>query len=175
MKYQLPSGSFTIRVAKPPDAASIASLHVKTFNQTHGFGPDSPGLTLREKQWKNTFESDGDKDWFCLVIENAGGELIGFTKGIRYLLNDLPFEGELNKIYLLREYQGHGLGKLLLRETAKQFLNRNISSMLLFGDANSASNAFYEAMGAEKLLSKDGEFHGGYGWKNLNSLLSAES
>ena len=32
--------------------------------------------------------------------------------------------------------------------------------MLLFGDARSPSNGFYEAMGAERLFSDQGEFHG---------------
>jgi len=39
--------------------------------------------------------------------------------------------------------------------------------MLLFGDAANPSNGFYEAFGAERLYSADGEFHGGYDWRDL--------
>jgi GNAT superfamily N-acetyltransferase len=173
MKYELPAGVFLIRLADASDKASIAAPHVATFNETHGPGPRNPSLELRESQWKRAFESEGGKDWFCLVIENELRNLVGFAKGIPYRLNDLPYKGELNKIYLLKKYQGIGLGKLLLKEISEQFLNRNISSMLSFGDANNPSNKFYEAMGATKLYSKNGEFHGGYGWKDLRSVLNS--
>jgi hypothetical protein len=42
--------------------------------------------------------------------------------------------------------------------------------MLLFGDAKNPSNGFYEHMGAERLYSKSGEFHGAYGWTDLRTL-----
>jgi GNAT superfamily N-acetyltransferase len=170
MKYELDSGNFFIRLADASDANSIAALHVTTFNETHGAGPHSPGLSIRESQWKKQFESDDTKNWFCLLIENESGRLVGFAKGNPYRLNDLPYDGELNKIYILKKYQRRGLGKLLLKEISAQFLKRNIFSMLLFGDANNPSNKFYETMGATRLYSKNGEFHGGYGWKDLRSV-----
>jgi len=42
--------------------------------------------------------------------------------------------------------------------------------MLLFGDARSPSNGFYERFGAERLVSAGGGFHGGYGWRDLQGL-----
>jgi GNAT superfamily N-acetyltransferase len=150
MKYELDSGIFFMRLADASDAKSIAALHVTTFNETHGGGPYSPSLAIREEQWKKSFESDDNISWFCLVIENESGDLVGFAKGVPYRLNDLPYDGELNKIYLLKKYQGMGLGKLLLQEVSAQFLKRNIFSMLLFGDANNPGNKFYEAMGARQ-------------------------
>jgi len=44
--------------------------------------------------------------------------------------------------------------------------------MLLFGDANNPSNGFYERMGGEKLFAENGEFHGGYRWRNFQMLVS---
>jgi hypothetical protein len=44
--------------------------------------------------------------------------------------------------------------------------------MLLFGDAGNPSNRFYEALGADKLFASNGEFHGGYGWRDLQRLAS---
>jgi hypothetical protein len=41
--------------------------------------------------------------------------------------------------------------------------------MLLFRDATNPSNGFYEAFGAERLYSETGEFHGGYGWRDLET------
>lgn len=42
--------------------------------------------------------------------------------------------------------------------------------MLLFGEAGNPSNRFYEALGAERLFSDTGAFHGGYGWRDLQRL-----
>jgi hypothetical protein len=42
--------------------------------------------------------------------------------------------------------------------------------MLLFGDARSPSNGFYEAMRGERLYASNGEFHGAYGWPDLPVL-----
>jgi hypothetical protein len=60
----------------------------------------------------------------------------------------------------------------LLCDVARRFLERGVTSMLLFGDAQNPSNGFYDAQGAERLYSKAGEFHGGYGWRDLRSLVA---
>jgi ribosomal protein S18 acetylase RimI-like enzyme len=165
--------SLIIREATLADIPALARLHVKTFNQTH-VGPFGKGPTyeLREHQWRKAFEVT-DGSWFCFVIENQKGELVGFAKGTPYNHGDLPdFAGELNKIYLLREYQRLGLGRRLVGHVARRFISQGITSMLLFGEARNPSNGFYEALGAERLFSKAGEFHGGYGWRDLGRLAS---
>ena len=43
--------------------------------------------------------------------------------------------------------------------------------MVLFGDAASPSNGFYESFHATRLYSTTGEFHGGYGWRDLSTLV----
>ncbi|HEY6977375.1 MAG TPA: GNAT family N-acetyltransferase [Chitinophagaceae bacterium] len=169
--YDKAPPSFIIREALPADVPALAALHVKTFHETHGKYPGSPTYEIREHQWLQAFESSDD--WFCFVIENENHELIGFAKGVPYNHNDLPdFSGELNKIYVLRAYQRQGLGRQLIGHVAPRFLSWGISSMLLFGDAKNPSNGFYEALGAEKLFLKTGEFHGGYGWRNLTALVN---
>jgi ribosomal protein S18 acetylase RimI-like enzyme len=162
MEYQL-------REVTLADLRALAELHVRTFHETHG---DGPSVGLREQQWRQQLASPTIGS-FCLVLENSSGELIGFVRGIRH--NDAAFsefEGELNKIYLLRAYHRRGLGKRLLCAAAKKFVDNGVRSMLLFGEAANPSNAFYEAMGAERLYSESGEFHGGYGWRDLRSLTS---
>jgi hypothetical protein len=43
------------------------------------------------------------------------------------------------------------------------------------GDARSPTNGFYEAMGAHRLYAAAGEFHGGYGWRDLHELAATYS
>jgi hypothetical protein len=138
--------------------ANLAHLHVTTFNETHApILMNGPTYEVREYQWRQAFLSP-DGSWFCFVIEDPKGELIGFAKGQRYSHHDHPeFAGELNKIYVLREYR-RGLGRRLTGCVARRFLGEGISSVLLFGDAQNPSNRFYESLGAVKLFAASGEF-----------------
>jgi GNAT superfamily N-acetyltransferase len=68
---------------------------------------------------------------------------------------------------VLQRYHRQGIGRLLLCNVARRFLDRGITSMLLFGEATNPSNGFYEAFGADRLYTPSGEFHGGYGWRDF--------
>ena len=162
--------SFKIREACIEDVSALAALHVKTWNETYWTTVVRPTFRVREYQWRQQFKVK-DGSWFCLVVENKNGELVGFAKGKPYNHSDLPeFSGELNKIYLLREYQRLGLGRKLVGYVARRFLAQGISNMVLFGIAENPSCGFHEALGGEKLYAKNGEFHGGYCWRDLQKL-----
>lgn len=164
--------TFHLREVREADISALAALHVQTFNETHRGGrPGGPSYALREQQWRQSFERQ-DGSWFCYVIEDTRGELVGFADGTPHDGSVPGYAGRLNKIYLLRRVQRQGLGRLLLCAVARRFLERGITSMLLFGDAASASNGFYEAFGAERLYGESGDFHGGYGWRDLRSLVA---
>jgi ribosomal protein S18 acetylase RimI-like enzyme len=164
--------AFHIRDAQEADVSALARLHVQAFNETHRGGRDGgPSYELRERQWRETFTVT-DSSWFCFVVEDDTGELVGFAKGTRHDGGVPGFAGELNKIYVLRRVHRQGVGRLLLCHVARRFIERGVTSMLLFGDAMNPSNGFYEAFGAERLYAQNGEFHGGYGWRDLQPLLS---
>jgi len=156
------------------DVPAVAALHVATFNETHTLNNDGPSYALRESQWRTAFkESDGS--WFGVVIENERGELVGFARGQPHDGGVPGFQGELNKIYVLRRYHRLGLGRRLLSEVARRFLERGMSSLLLFGEANNPTNGFYETMGGERLFGRNGDFHGGYGWRELHELAGSSA
>ncbi len=112
-----------------------------------------------------------DGSWFCIVIENQHGELVGFAKGTRYAHPDQPsYSGQLDKIYLLPEYQRLGLGRRLVGHTARRFLAQGISTMLLFAEAGNPSCRFFKALGAERLRDSNGKVN--YGWRDLKTLAS---
>src|SRR5262245_31557271 len=162
--------AFHIRDAQERDVPALARLHVQTFNETHRGGRDGgPSYELRERQWQEAFAVK-DGSWFCFVFEDDAGELVGFAKGTPHDGGVPGFAGELNKIYVLRRVHRRGIGRLLLCTVARRFIERGVSSMLLFGEATNPSNGFYEAFGAERLYSQSGEFHGAYGWRDLQLL-----
>ena len=155
--------TYSIRDASVSDAPVLAALHVRTFQETHGGGPS---VALRQEQWQAILSS-GDALDFTLVVEDSDGALVAFARGTAHDGGVPGFAGELNKIYVLRQHQRRGLGRLLVERVAQRFLSLGVNSMLLFGDARSSSNGFYEHLGAERLYSPQGEFHGGYGWRDL--------
>ena len=158
--------SLVIREAREEDIPALAQLHVTTWNATYApMLMNGPPVAVRERQWREAFAKQ-DGTWFCLVVENARGELVGFAKGVR---SDHPeYAGELGKIYLLREYQGIGLGKCLLGHVARRFLSEGVTSMWLFGDARNPSSAVWRALGGVK--TDDDPGNGNYGWRDLRAL-----
>ena len=160
--------TFRVREGRHDDISAIAALHDATFKETHG-QRGAPSYELRESQWRAAFE--GEAQWFCYVAEAGDGALVGFAKGTLHDGGVPGFEGELNKIYVLREWHRLGIGRALVAHVSRRFLAQGVGSMLLFGDARSPSNGFYEHLGAERLLSAKGEFHGGYGWRDLHALV----
>ena len=164
--------AFHLREAHENDIPALARLHVQTYNETHRGGrPGGPSYELRERQWREAFERQ-DGSWFSYVVEDDDGELVGFAKGTPHDGGVPGYAAELNKIYLLQRVQRQGLGRLLLCTVARRFIERGVTSMLLFGDAANPSNEFYEAFGAERLYGPSGEFNGGYGWRDLHALVA---
>jgi ribosomal protein S18 acetylase RimI-like enzyme len=166
-KYGHPNApTLTIREATADDIPELAQLHVTTWNAT--YAPmllNGPPVSVREQQWREAFAKQ-DGSWFCFVVENEAGELVGFAKGTPG--DDPEYSGQLSKIYLLREYQGMGLGKRLIGHVARRFLNQGITSMWLFGDARNPSVQVWLALGAVK--TDDDPGNGNFGWRDLRLL-----
>jgi ribosomal protein S18 acetylase RimI-like enzyme len=165
---------FTYREANADDIPEIAKIHSIAWRETYeGLNPlnnNYPTAELREHQWREAFRNL-DGSWFCYVIENSKSEIIGFAKGKIYNQRDLPdFGGELNKIYLLRNYHNQGIGLKLFALVVKKFIALDIFSMVLFSEPQNPTGKFFEKLGANKLYAKNGEFHGGYGWTELKKL-----
>src|SRR5688500_7921309 len=159
-----------IREATAADIPALAELHVKAWNATYPRVKSPPTRELRERQWHDAFRVR-DGSWVCFLIEDRDGKLIGFAKGKKYQHSDLPqFSGELNKIYVLKEYHRRGLGRRLVGHVVRWFLDQGIASMVLFAEPDIPSCRFYDALGAENVFARNGEFHGTYGWRDLRNL-----
>ena len=165
--------SFTFRDATVEDIPELGKLHAITWAQT--YNAPNPNIQLRQYQWKKAFTDENDGSWFCIVIVNKNNELVGFAKGKIYK-NEGSSEnrGDLNKIYLLSDYQRLGLGKKLFRLVVERFLSKGVNDMVLFGVPQNPSSNFHEAMGGERLYSDKGAFDGGYRWRDLKSLVLFE-
>lgn len=158
--------AITARDAVAADIRALAELHVTTWNATYRTSR-GPSVALRARQWTEVFARSDRRD-FLVVLEDRTGRLIGFTWGVPH---EGEFEGQLSKIYLRWEYHGLGLGRRLMAESARRFLDRGITSCILFAELSNPTLGFYDRMGGERLLDERGRFHGAYGWRDLRVLL----
>lgn len=158
--------SIIFRDAVAADIPALAELHVTTWNATYNT-TRGPTIATRTWQWNQVFEKENRRD-FVLVLEDRTGRLIGFTWGKPA---EGEFEGQLSKIYLRWEYHGLGLGRRMMEETARRFLDRGIHSFILFAELSNPTLGFYDRMGGERLLDDRGQFSGAYGWRDAGALL----
>ncbi len=158
--------SITFRDAVAADIPALAELHVTTWNATYNT-TRGPTIATRTWQWNQAFAKENRRD-FVLVLEDRNGRLIGFTWGRPH---EGEFEGELSKIYLRWEYHGLGLGRRMMAETARRFLDRGLHSCILFAELSNPTLGFYDRMGGERLLDDRGQFGGAYAWRDVRTLI----
>ena len=158
--------AIVFREATAADIPALAELHVTTWNATYRT-TRGPGIATRARQWQEIFAKENRRD-FVLVLEDRNGRLIGFTWG-------KPDEGEcagqLSKIYLRWEYHGLGLGRRMMAETARRFVDRGIESFVLFAELTNPTLGFYDRMGGERLRDEHGQFTGAYAWRDARRLI----
>ncbi len=158
--------SIVFRDAVAADIPALAELHVTTWNATYNT-TGGPTVATRAWQWNQVFAKENRRD-FVLVLEDRNGRLIGFTWGKPA---EGEFEGNLSKIYLRWEYHRLGLGRRMMAETAKRFLERGIHSFNLFAELSNPTLGFYDRMGGERLFDDRGQFGGAYGWRDVRTLM----
>lgn len=167
--------SLLIRDAAEADIPALADLHAKTWHATYAglFRAPSPHVStyaIRESQWREAFARQ-DGSWFALVAQHPDGRLVGFAKGKH--TDPADPRGDLNKIYLLGEYQRLGLGRRLLCRVARRFLDRGVDQMKAYVDPRNPSCRFFEALGAEWLREPDGRInYTWYVWPDLDRLVA---
>jgi len=164
--------SITFRDAVVADIPALAELHVTMWNATYRTSR-GPSVATRTAQWERVFARADRRD-FVLVLEDHAGRLIGFTWGVPSESASEPpagFGGELSKIYLRWEYHGLGLGRRMMAETARRFLERSITSFVLFADPANPTIGFYDRLGGERLRNDRGVFDGAYAWRDVRTLI----
>jgi len=114
---------------------------------------------------------------FVLVAEDEGGAVVGFCIGGRSRAPEDRFRGEVYAIYVLPEHHGRGIGRALLETAARELLDRDLRSMLIWVlRENAPSRRFYERMGGHLIRDEERELDGvrltesGYGWEDITPL-----
>lgn len=169
----------TIRKAKISDIEAISNVHYKTLQSTYrGLMPDDfmdeRTFEDRVQKWNETFESDYE----ILLVAESDGNIIGFCGGAKneHEATKDKYRYELKKIYILKEYHGMGIGKMLVKEFVSKVKELGYNSLFLWVLASNPYRRFYDKLGGKVVAEK--EYHpaghvlkgDGYGWENLDKF-----
>ncbi|MDK7669328.1 GNAT family N-acetyltransferase [Cytobacillus oceanisediminis] len=166
-----------IRKAVLNDAKGIAKVHVDSWRTTYKNIISDEFLNnlsyqRREELWINNIPKGN-----VFVAENDNGEIVGFSSGgIERSGKYKEYQGELSSIYILKEFQGQGIGKALTNPVIKEIEKLGINSMLVFVLEENDSRFFYETIGGMIIDKIEVEIAGKklkelvYGWDNIRTL-----
>ncbi|MBU8915202.1 GNAT family N-acetyltransferase [Bacillus sp. FJAT-29953] len=166
-----------IRKAVLADAKGIAKVHVDSWKTTYAnIVPDEYLNNLifesREQLWVDNIPNGG-----VYVAENDEGEIVGFSSGGKERSGKYSgFDGELYAIYILKEYQGKGIGSALVKPIIDEIKALGIHSMLVLVLKDNSSRLFYEALGGKKIDKIEVEIAGRklselvYGWEDIRNI-----
>ncbi|HYF63174.1 MAG TPA: GNAT family N-acetyltransferase [Herpetosiphonaceae bacterium] len=168
-----------IRPAVPADAAAIAHVHVAAWRTTYpGLMPqhiiDSRSEEAMTDRWSASLASGRG----VALVAEIDGRVVGFVDGGAERTGDYPpHDGEIYSLYVLKEFQGRGLGRELVAAMAG-LLAPQFNGLLIWVLKGNPAQRFYEALGGTYLIEKSVEFHDttiqeiAYGWRDWSLVAS---
>jgi len=169
-----------IRVASLQDVEGLAVVHVNSWKTTYkGIISEAYLSNIsvegRKKNWEWIFKNL-NRDETIYVIEEEG-KIKGFIDGGKNREIGSDYDAEIYSIYLLKEIQGSGYGKLLFNRLVKKLSSDNYNSLMVWVLEQNPSIGFYKKMGGEYITKKEikiGEetlIETAFGWKDLRAII----
>ena len=167
-----------LRPATLADALAIARIHVAGWQSAYrGIVADEhlDSISIDQKQafWRQQLHHDP-----CLlyVAEDAARGILGFAYAGAHHGHFDEYRGEIHAIYVLEQFQRHGIGRKLFYQAAVALLQAGFPSMMIWALKQNPYRKFYERMGG-KLLGEETTAIGGremlqvaYGWPDLAAI-----
>lgn len=170
-----------IRSAGVEDAQGIAQTHIDSWRTTYkDIVPAAYLASLsyekREEIWMRRL-SKVDPFYFAYVATDEYNRVVGFVNGGKPQQPDeSEYSSELYAIYLLKDFQGQGLGRRLMLQLHKNLIQAHLYSMFLWVLKDNPACHFYEAMGGRAFKTQVIEIGGkildeiAYGWHDIRSF-----
>jgi GNAT superfamily N-acetyltransferase len=168
-----------IRPAQIDDAHNIARVHVDTWRTTYvGIVPDEHLASLSyersQANWIKYLTHPQNGTAFVAEIE---GQIVGITSCGPLDEPLADYDSELYVLYVLKSYQGMGLGKLLVKYVVDYLKSKGFHSMVIWVLKDNPACRFYESLGGQLAAEKTIEIGGkqlvdvAYVWSDLGSLI----
>ncbi len=172
-----------MRAAGPADAAAIARVHRESWRTTYaGILPleviAREAGRKTEQSWRNWLENQ-DRASATLVAELPGDGIVGFSFCGAARAGIEGLEAEIYALYVLQSHQRRGIGRELMRASARHFVRRGLFGFYLWVLKANRARLFYEAVGGEAVAEKTERLGGhafgevAYAWHDLTQLLGA--
>jgi ribosomal protein S18 acetylase RimI-like enzyme len=174
---------YAISPAGPADALELARVHVRSWRETYpGILPQAALNRMNAAAHARRFHLElarAQKGQVTLIAEGPDGA-VGYAAGA--LLDSAGrgrgADAEVFTLYVLRQAQGAGVGRALLRASARVLQAEGAKSLMLFVlSRNERARGFYERLGGEafaEVASKgwgDGLTETAYRWTDIATLV----
>ncbi|MEW6182730.1 MAG: GNAT family N-acetyltransferase [Bacillota bacterium] len=168
-----------VRKATLADAPAIARVNVETWRTAYrGIIPDGYldqlSCSDRERSIRELF-LPGSRVFICAAVIEEG-EIVGFAAAGPERTGDPVYRGEIHAIYVLKEYQRRGIGRLLVQSVVEELGRSDLRSMLVWVLKDNPYRRFYEYLGGRQVGSQVLEIDGfrttliSYGWTDIQTL-----
>lgn len=177
-----------IRPARAGDAAAIAKVHVETWRAAYaGLVPNAYLVRMTESgqafTWRKLLGRPEETHSVLVAEAPISGprgpkRIVGFGSCGPQRGRSLEYDGEVFTLYVAEDWQGQGIGKLLLGSLFRRLREQGVHSSVLWVLAANPSRFFYEAMGGQRVAERTEDFAGeqlrqtAYAWADLSAWLS---
>ena len=164
-----------IRHAPPTDATAIAKVHIDSWRSTYTGIVDDGYLKSLDPVTKAAWWAKAIAQGAVVHVAVVDGQIVGFANGGKNR-EERKYEGELYALYLLKEYQGKGIGTLLFDAVVSELKSKGITSMIVWVLRDNPSKEFYIRQGGLYLRDMEIEIGGqtlieeSYSWDNISSF-----
>lgn len=167
--------SAAIRLATPTNASAIAAVHTNSWGSTYrGIVPDDY-LDALDPIHKADFWTKAISEGASVHVSVIDDRIVGFANGGKCRESG-GYEGELYALYLLKDYQGKGIGSLLFGAVVSELRSKGMTSMMVWVLRDNPSREFYIHRDGMYIRSMEIEIgrkilmEEAYGWDNLHSI-----
>lgn len=153
---------YQIRKAVPGDALGITIVKVYTWKTTYtGLIPDdiidAMIVAVKERAEKCRIDIAQYDNATVAVVENT---IVGFCVYGESRNEDFPHSGEIYALYVLKGFQGMGLGEALFGAGADELQAQGKNSMIVNCLRGNPSLSFYKRMGGKTIGQRQDEIEG---------------
>lgn len=137
-----------VRKIEKEDCVFISKITTVSWNETYrGIVPNEflDELFVNEEDRINRLINKYEEIKDNYLVLDIESKVVGFVK--YGTSNEYENYGEIYALYILKEYQGYGYGRLLVNEAVKNIKKMGYKKMIIFCLDGNKTNDFYKHIG----------------------------